>query len=251
MTSWTEMVIWRLENIFLNVIMAIDKNTLNTTIAIIIIVVSIPSVDSYVVHWRARGQQTWETRTILVPPVDRPTTEKVKVTEVNPKVEKVMTVKSYMFVYAYLYTLKQSSCNLKYVADGLEMSSESQLWSVCYYRCKFLRNLVTNEKSVKRVIKLGAQRLPQRCQDLLSKYFEFHALLRYDQLTTWCLFKIRLSRIKPKYANNHWVIFLQMLLPNLTTNIEYELYTQVSLYSDIGTFITIVLQKCVTNKRPI
>ena len=180
-----EMVIWRLENIFLNIIMmAIDKNTLNTTIAVIIIVVSIPSVDSYVVHWRARGRQTWETRTILVPPVDRPTTEKVKVTEVNPKVEKVMTVKSYMFVYAYLYTLKQSSCNLKYVADGLEMSSESQLWSVCYYRCKFLRNLVTNEKSVKRVIKLGAQRLPQRCQDLLSKYFEFHALLRYDQLTT-------------------------------------------------------------------
>ena len=35
------------------------------------------SVDSYVVHWRARGQQTWETRSILVPPVDRPTTEKV------------------------------------------------------------------------------------------------------------------------------------------------------------------------------
>ena len=156
-----------------------------------------------------------------------------------------------MFVYLYLYTLKQSSCNLKYVADGLEMSSESQLWSVCYYRCKFLRNLVTNEKSVKRVIKLGAQRLPQRCQDLLSKYFEFHALLRYDQLTTWCLFKIRLSRIKPKYANNHWVIFLQMLLPNLTTNIEYELYTQVNLYSDIGTFIIVVLQKCVTNKRSI
>ena len=82
--------------------MAIDKNTLNTTIAVIImvviiaviiIVVSIPSVDSYVVHWRARGRQTWETRTILVPPVDRPTTEKVNVTEVNPKVEKVMTVK--------------------------------------------------------------------------------------------------------------------------------------------------------------
>ena len=88
------MVIWRLENIFLKVIIAIDKNTLNTTIAIIIIVVSIPSVDSYVVHWRARGQQTWETRTILVPPVDRPTTEKVNVTKVNPKVEKVMTVKS-------------------------------------------------------------------------------------------------------------------------------------------------------------
>ena len=102
-----EMVIWRLENIFLNIIMmAIDKNTLNTTIAVIIIVVSIPSVDSYVVHWRARGQQTWETRTILVPPVDRPTTEKVKVTEVNPKVEKVMTVKSYMLVYLYLYTLE-------------------------------------------------------------------------------------------------------------------------------------------------
>ena len=37
----------------------------------------IVSVDSYVVHWRARGQQTWDTRTILVPPVDRPTTEKV------------------------------------------------------------------------------------------------------------------------------------------------------------------------------
>ena len=86
--------------------MAIDKNTVNTTIAVIIIVVSIPSVDSYVVHWRARGQQTWETRTILVPPVDRPTTEKVKVTEVNPKVEKVMTVKSYMLVYLYLYTLE-------------------------------------------------------------------------------------------------------------------------------------------------
>ena len=84
-----EMVIWRLENIFLNIIMmAIDKNTLNTTIAVIIIVVSIPSVDSYVVHWRARGQQTWETRTILVPPVDRPTTEKVNVTRVNPKVAK-------------------------------------------------------------------------------------------------------------------------------------------------------------------
>ena len=100
------MVIWRLENIFLNVIIAIDKNTLNTTIAVIIIVVSIPSVDSYVVHWRARGQQTWETRTILVPPVDRPTTEKVSVTEVNPKVEKVMPVKSCMLVYLYLYTLE-------------------------------------------------------------------------------------------------------------------------------------------------
>ena len=112
------MVIWRLESIVLNVIIAIDKNTLNTTIAVIIIVVviivviiaviiivvSIPSVDSYVVHWRARGQQTWETRTILVPPVDRPTTEKVSVTEVNPKVEKVMTVKSCMLVYLYLYT---------------------------------------------------------------------------------------------------------------------------------------------------
>ena len=104
------MVIWRLENIFLNVIMAIDKNTLNTTIAVIIIVVSIPSVDSYVVHWRARGRQTWETRTILVPPVDRPTTEKVNVTEVNPKVEKVMTVKYYMLVCLYLYVhFKESS----------------------------------------------------------------------------------------------------------------------------------------------
>ena len=103
------MVIWRLDKIFLNIIiMAIDKKTLNTTIAVIIIVVatiaviiivvSIPSVDSYVVHWRARGQQTWETRTILVPPVDRPTTEKVKVKEVNPKVEKVMTVKSCMLI---------------------------------------------------------------------------------------------------------------------------------------------------------
>ena len=108
------MVIWRFENIFLNVIIAIDKNTLNNIviiivvviIAVIIIVVSIPSVDSYVVHWRARGQQTWETRTILVPPVDRPTTEKVNVTEVNPKVEKVMPVKSCMLVYLYLYTLK-------------------------------------------------------------------------------------------------------------------------------------------------
>ena len=101
------MVIWRLDKIFLNIIiMAIDKNTLNTTIAVIIIVVSIPSVDSYVVHWRARGQQTWETRTILVPPVDRPTTEKVSVTEVNPKVEKVMPVKSCMLVYLYLYTLE-------------------------------------------------------------------------------------------------------------------------------------------------
>ena len=59
-----------------------------------------------IVHWRARGQQTWETRTILVPPVDRPTTEKVSVTEVNPKVEKVMTVKSCMLVYLYLYTLE-------------------------------------------------------------------------------------------------------------------------------------------------
>ena len=140
--------------------MAIDKNKLNTTIAVIIIVVSIPSVDSYVVHWRARGRQTWETRTILVPPVDRPTTEKVNVTEVNPKVEKVMTVKSYMFVYLYFYTLKQSSYNLKYVADGLEMSSESQLWSVCYYRCNFLRNLVTNEESVKRVIKAWCPAAP-------------------------------------------------------------------------------------------
>ena len=37
------------------------------------------SVDSYVVHWRARGQMTWDTRTILVPPVDRPTTEKVNI----------------------------------------------------------------------------------------------------------------------------------------------------------------------------
>ena len=53
-------------------------------IVIIIIIIIIKmftmissSVDSYVVHWRARGQQTWETRTILVPPVDRPTTEKV------------------------------------------------------------------------------------------------------------------------------------------------------------------------------
>ena len=156
------MVIWRLENIFLNVIMAIDKNKLNTTIAVIIIVVSIPSVDSYVVHWRARGRQTWETRTILVPPVDRPTTEKVKVTEVNPKVEKVMTVKSYMFVYAYLYTLKQSSCNLKYVADGLEMSSESQLWSVCYYRCKFLRILVTNEKKCQESYKAWCPAVPAK-----------------------------------------------------------------------------------------
>ena len=99
------MVIWRLENIFLNVIiMAIDKNTLNNIVLIIadiIIVVSIASVDSYVVHWRARGQQTWETRTILVPPVDRPTTEKVNVTEVNPK-----SRKSCMLVYLYLYTLE-------------------------------------------------------------------------------------------------------------------------------------------------
>ena len=51
-------------------------------IIIIIIIIKMftmisSSVDSYVVHWRARGQQTWETRTILVPPVDRPTTEKV------------------------------------------------------------------------------------------------------------------------------------------------------------------------------
>ena len=35
------------------------------------------SVDSYVLHYRARGQSTWETRTVLVPPVDNPSTEKV------------------------------------------------------------------------------------------------------------------------------------------------------------------------------
>merc|ERR1719385_398345 len=45
------------------------------------------SVDSYVVHWRARGQQTWETRTILVPPVDRPTTEKMLLPNLTTNIE--------------------------------------------------------------------------------------------------------------------------------------------------------------------
>ena len=36
------------------------------------------SVDSYVLHYRARGQQAWHTRTVLVPPVDKPSTEKVR-----------------------------------------------------------------------------------------------------------------------------------------------------------------------------
>jgi len=45
------------------------------------------SVDSYVVHWRARGQQTWDTRTILVPPVDRPTTEKMLLPNLTTNIE--------------------------------------------------------------------------------------------------------------------------------------------------------------------
>jgi hypothetical protein len=31
-----------------------------------------------VLHYRARGQQAWDTRTVLVPPVDRAPTEKVR-----------------------------------------------------------------------------------------------------------------------------------------------------------------------------
>jgi len=45
------------------------------------------SVDSYVLHYRARGQSSWETRTVLVPPVDNPSTEKMLLTNLTTNSE--------------------------------------------------------------------------------------------------------------------------------------------------------------------
>lgn len=45
------------------------------------------SVDSYVLHYRARGQQAWHTRTVLVPPVDKPSTEKMLLSNLTTNTE--------------------------------------------------------------------------------------------------------------------------------------------------------------------
>jgi len=45
------------------------------------------SVDSYVLHYKARSQDFWDTRTVVVPPVDRPSIEKMLLTNLTTNTE--------------------------------------------------------------------------------------------------------------------------------------------------------------------